>query len=72
MALSLLSNCATLPDVLRTVDAAASSDGQPFIESSIKLLSSQDVNVSCKAATLIGNFCHDKSLRSQVCCIHIL
>ena len=66
MALSLLSNCATVPGVLNAVGAAVTSEGKPAVSAVTKLLASQDPTLSCKAATLLGNFCHDSTLRSQV------
>lgn len=68
MALSLLGNCASLPAVLQAVSAAVTPDGQPAVAAIAKMLASQDPVVSCKAATLIGNCCHDKTLRCQVSC----
>ena len=66
MALSLLSNCATQPEVLKAVSTSRNAAGQPSVVAVTKLLSNQDPALSTKAATLIGNLCHDSTLRSQV------
>lgn len=66
MALSLLSNCATQAEVLRAVSTSCTADGHPAVVAVTKLLSSQDATLSTKAATLVGNLCHDSALRSQV------
>lgn len=67
MVLSLLGNTATLPEVLQAVSTSISAGGQPAVATVTKLLSSQDADIKVKAATLVGNFCHDSSLRIQVC-----
>ncbi len=66
MALSLLGNCATQPDVLKVVSTSCDAGGQPAVVTVTKLLSSQDTTLTTKAATLVGNLCHDNVLRSQV------
>ncbi len=66
MALSLLGNCATQPDVLKAVSTSCDAEGQPAVVTVTKLLSSQDATLATKAATLLGNLCHDRVLRSQV------
>lgn len=66
MALSLLGNCATQPEVLKAVSTSCDAEGQPSVVAVTKLLSNQDPALSTKAATLIGNLCHDSTLRSQV------
>lgn len=69
MVLSLLGNTATLPEVLQAVSISTTADGQPAVVTVTKLLSSQDSDLKVKAATLVGNLCHDSSLRAQVCYI---
>ena len=66
MVLSLLGNTATLPEVLQAVSTSSSEGRQPAVVTITKLLSSQDSNIKVKAATLVGNLCHDSSLRTQV------
>lgn len=66
MALSVLGNCATQPDVLKAVSTSCDAGGQLGIVTVTKLLSSQDTTMATKAATLVGNLCHDSVLRSQV------
>lgn len=66
MVLSLLGNTATLREVLQAVSTSSSVGGQPAVVTVTKLLASQDLNVKVKAATLVGNLCHDSSLRTQV------
>ncbi len=66
MALSLLGNCATQPDVLKAVSTSCDAGGQLAVVTITKLLSSQDATLATKAATLLGNLCHDSVLRSQV------
>ena len=66
MVLSLLGNTATLPKVLQII-STSSAGGQPAVVTVTKLLASQDSDVKVKAATLVGNLCHDSSLRTQVC-----
>jgi hypothetical protein len=66
MALSLLGNCATQPDVLKAVSTSCDAGGQPAMVTVTKLLSSQDATLFTKAATLVGNLCHNSKLRSQV------
>ena len=63
MVLSLLGNTATLPEVLKAVSASS----QSTVDTVTRLLSSQVPGLKVKAATLVGNLCHDASLRSQVC-----
>ena len=67
MALSLLGNIATLPEILQVISASSSAGGQPAVVTVTKLLASQDSDVKVKAATLLGNLCHDSSVRAQVC-----
>ena len=67
MALSLLGNTATLPEVLQVISTSSSAGGEPAVVTVTKLLASQDSEVKVKAATLVGNLCHDSSLRTQVC-----
>ncbi|DBA68482.1 TPA: hypothetical protein ACH3X2_013769 [Trebouxia sp. C0005] len=66
MALSVLGNCATQPDVLKAVSTSCDAGGQLGIVTVTKLLSSQDTTMATKAATLVGNLCHDSVLRSQI------
>ena len=66
MALSLLSNCVTQPAVLKAVSTGGGGEGQLAVVATTKLLSSQDLTLSTKAATLLGNLCHDSTLRTQV------
>ncbi|DBA95261.1 TPA: hypothetical protein ACH3X3_013155 [Trebouxia sp. C0006] len=66
MALSLLGNCATQPDVLKAVSTSCDAGGQLAVVTITKLLSSQDATLATKAATLLGNLCHDSVLRSQI------
>ncbi|DBA92213.1 TPA: hypothetical protein ACH3X1_015922 [Trebouxia sp. C0004] len=66
MALSLLGNCATQPDVLKAVSTSCDAGGQPVVVTVTKLLSSQDATIATKAATLVGNLCHDSKLQSQI------
>ena len=66
MALSLLGNCATQPHVLKAVSTSYDAGGQPAVVTVTKLLTTQDATLTTKAATLLGNLCHDRVLRSQV------
>lgn len=66
MVLSLLGNTATLPQVLQAASTSTRADGQPAVVTVIQMLSGKKMDFRVKAATLLGNLCHDSSIRAQV------
>lgn len=66
MVLSLLGNTATLSQVLQAASTSTRADGQPAVVTVVQMLSGKKMDFRVKAATLLGNLCHDSSIRAQV------
>lgn len=66
MALSLLSNIATQPQVLQAVKGCSAAQDKPGLHTLTQLLAVPDSTLVTKAATVLGNLGHDATLRQQV------